>query len=824
MSALIVGSLAGCGGGGDSSGGGTTTPPPTNLAGAISAAAADPANDAATNPGAVFNVMQNAGAAVVTVASPPVIRFTVISDGKVVQGLNQNNVRIALAKLVRGTNGNPDDWVNYYSGTEVPNPNVGPGGSAVLPGGAPQASTDPRSAAQFVYKADGYYEYTFQTDVLNVTDPLDPTKKLWDPSATHRVGMQLSYQNAAGETIQNNPTFDFTFSSASGAFTSVAVTDPAQTRKVVDVTSCNQCHGRLAVHGEHRFDPQFCVMCHNERTTDANSGNNLRMKTMIHKVHAGRRLANATPVGQDYMIWGYGDSLHDFADSATGHGVGFPQDLRNCTKCHDGNKSAQADNWKTKPTKQACLTCHTTDPGSDWNNMHVVALKLYASGDYADINNTACANCHGAGQPWSPDRMHFNQAEAHSSKYKMTIESVAYNSATRQVTVVYYLCCDSGGQNWDLSQAQFTGGSMRLYLAYMNLPGQKTDVTEFSSYNNGGSNVRVNMEAGTPDGAFKYTAVMTIPADDVANGKVLAGGTARVLSSGRVVETAVDIDGTPTGDPSVNVAVQHAFQDFALTGSVVPRRVVVSNEKCNACHSTLGTAAGSNTHLSAFHRGERNYVEACVHCHDAGRVSTGTVMADGSTFNESYSFRRMIHALHAASSNIVTSQGAVRKYPYTHDNTQVGAFDKDCKLISDPTIVCNDGGDPTAVTNFAKEVEWPGIIGDCNTCHVNDSWKQDKGPLGSVITAAGGTQSNGGPNAVVISPKAAVCTSCHDGLSVQNHVRFAGGAAFGTDAFGTTIRQGDIVSGGVVAEICDGCHKPGSGVTSADISIVHPVK
>ena len=37
----------------------------------------------------------------------------------------------------------------------------------------------------------------------------------------------------------------------------------------------------------------------------------------------------------------------------------FPQDLRNCTKCHDGSatstaQTAQGDNWKNVPSRLAC--------------------------------------------------------------------------------------------------------------------------------------------------------------------------------------------------------------------------------------------------------------------------------------------------------------------------------------------------------------------------------------------------------------------------------------------------------------------------------------
>ena len=84
-------------------------------------------------------------------------------------------------------------------------------------------------------------------------------------------------------------------------------------------------------HGGGRVDVQYCVMCHNPGTTDANSGNVLTMQTMVHKIHAGRLLAAG---GQQYVIWGYRDSEHDYSE------VGFPQDLRNCTVCHTAATSS----------------------------------------------------------------------------------------------------------------------------------------------------------------------------------------------------------------------------------------------------------------------------------------------------------------------------------------------------------------------------------------------------------------------------------------------------------------------------------------------------
>ena len=148
-----------------------------------------------------------------------------------------------------------------------------------------QATTDPKPAAQanqLTYNADGYYTYRFSTDI---TDPTKTNGVVFEPGRTHRVAIQLSYANAAGQTVLVNPYFDVTFD-ANGR--SVAVTDPSKTRVMADVSSCNGCHDRLALHGGGRVDTQYCVMCHNPGTTDANSGNVLTMQTMTHKIHSGR--------------------------------------------------------------------------------------------------------------------------------------------------------------------------------------------------------------------------------------------------------------------------------------------------------------------------------------------------------------------------------------------------------------------------------------------------------------------------------------------------------------------------------------------------------
>ena len=807
LTGLLILALAGCGGGG----GGTAPAPaaaPATVQSAIATAGALPANDTSTNTSASFAVLQSAGVPAVTVHSAPKVNFTVFSDGAVLQGLAIANVRFAIAKLIPGTGGDPDRWTNYIYNKETATAGVGPGGTPAL-ASAMQATTDGKQtdptllAAQLIYNPDGYYTYTFKTDI---TDPAKTNGVVFEPARTHRIAIQLSYKNAAGETVLVNPYFDFTID-ASG--NSVAVTDAAQTRKMTDVTSCNSCHEKLALHGGGRVDTQYCVMCHNPGTTDANSGNVLTLSTMAHKIHSGKLLKAKLDSGQggeDYAIWGYGNAKQGYAE------VGFPQDLRNCTKCHSGTNpnTPQGDNWKTTPSNEACLTCHASNAGSIWDTTHAVFAQdplFHGPGAKAkDLTNGECAGCHKVGSNISPERVHWNQNEENAAKYKMNIESADYDATTRKVTIKYFLSDPTNGNAaWNLVTPDCTGagatlacasttrfGNLRFYLAYQNLVGQSTAVTEFTAYSNGGNAANVYAYKGANDGNNHYTAQIALPADTAT---AVAAGTARVVGIGQVKEPLLEVkwatDPRPEVVPKVlvNTIVQHTSTELALSGPLVPRRVIVSNEKCNACHGALGTTSGSNTLAEAFHGGARNTVEACVTCHDVNKVSS-TVMTNGLTLNESYQFKRMIHGIHGNSK---------RTYPFTHGNTVVGAFNKDGTSAT--------GGAPLAasVENYAAEVAWPGVGINCNVCHVDNSYKLDRGPIGAVISKPAGVTDP--LQWLVVSPKAATCTACHDSPTAIGHVTSFGNASFASRTQAQSL---------LVQETCSDCHSSG-GFKGVDI-------
>jgi len=288
---------------------------------------------------------------------------------------------------------------------------------------------------------------------------------------------------------------------------------------------------------------------------------------------------------------------------------------------------------------------------------------------------------------------------------------------------------------------------------------------------------------------------------------------------------------TPT--TLVNVVVQHTFADVALSGPLTPRRQVVSNDKCNVCHGALGTTSGSNTLANAFHSGARNTVESCALCHDQNRASSSTVMTNGMALQENYSFKRMIHGIHGNSK---------RTTPFTHGNPVQGPFNKSGTLLASG-IFLNDytirgfapivvpagtpvaagstfltiedqinaaakslgyTGGPVTIENYAAEVAYPAVGLNCNGCHVNDSWKQDRGTVGSVVakpidpaTLKAGTNPL---DWVVITPKAASCSSCHDSFQAISHMIGAGGSAFGTATQAASFQT---------LETCADCHAAG---------------
>jgi OmcA/MtrC family decaheme c-type cytochrome len=438
FAALIVGSLAGCGDGGG--GGGGVAPPPSGgvtLPPALTGAATtiDYSNGATLFP-TITPVITVGGAAV---NSAPVVAFS-IGDGngnpyagfQNIKRSDNNtypNFAFSIAKLVPGANGSPSKWVSYIvmntAGTQPQRP-----------------STDNTGTLQ--YLGQGIYQYTFARDITKVKDQVHAVCIAFDPatgkcpgsgspkeadlgdltfdsSALHRVTIQF-YGDAPG-TASNTPDGTnsgitavdmrnpvnaiYDFIPATGK--AVAPTDAVTQRLIVDKLSCNECHGKLgglpgteseSFHSGSRFDPKYCVVCHTDQrkygrtnvtSTDfafpvgsstyvADGVTVGNFPVLIHRVHKGEEL-----IKQNYNYAGV--LLNE---------TFFPQDLRNCTKCHDNTApkvAPQAGNFQTVPSRLACGACHDginfADGTGKTNNGKMIGHLGGAQDD-----DRRCAQCH----------------------------------------------------------------------------------------------------------------------------------------------------------------------------------------------------------------------------------------------------------------------------------------------------------------------------------------------------------------------------------------------------------------------------------------------
>lgn len=681
--------LAGCGSGSDGAAGAT--------------GATGPAGPAGPEGPPALEVSQVQTELVVTIDSAtfegkPVVNFTVLDqDG--LPYVDLPSIRFTLSKLISGENGDSSTWQSYINVVETADGN-GPGTVDTI-----QATADSNGTLE--NHQNGTYTYTFANDISNITTPLAVT---FEPTLTHRLGMQLSGngQPVANAVLDIRP--------SDGATTGLF------TREIVKIDSCNECHGKLALHGGGRIATKLCVTCHNPGSTDANSGNTIDFKVMIHKIHRGENL-HAVRDGGEYAIWGFRDTKHDYSD------VLYPQDLRHCTKCHDqaDTDTPDAANWETKPTMETCGSCH-----DDVDFSQGVAGN-HPGGVMTD--NADCTVCHKEGGfAGSVASSHEIPDEITSAKYAYNILAVT-NTGPGELPTVKFSVTDptNGNATYDIkTDPAFTAGGGASGLV-IDIAWNTNEYTNNGSGNGTARAAVINAlsdSVANGDGTFSATSTVAIPLTETGSG-------------------TVGIEGHPAGDfdhdgvytdrlRSVNSVVS----TFAITdSSPKPRREVVDNAKCNNCHNQL-----------SLHHGNRvGEVRLCVMCHNPrntdrkDRLVPASANADGLQ-EQSVDFKRMIHGIHG-------SEHRVKDYYVGTENFGVVGF--------------------------------PGILNNCKTCHKDGTYELPLGDnvLGSTMNT--GPSSDPLDWAVqenhkVATPIAAVCSSCHDEPLAIAHMKQNGGASFDT--------------------------------------------
>jgi OmcA/MtrC family decaheme c-type cytochrome len=259
------------------------------------------------------------------------------------------------------------------------------------------------------------------------------------------------------ETLQPSGARD-----SSGAVTTVKfvptagapATFAASPRDVITQGACDSCHVKTQAHGGGRADPQGCFSCHNvggmDRTVGA-QGINCTLPTdcpgyhggtpglswetctagkctitqdptpnqtvqfgpLMHMLHFARLLdgyaERANLVTPGLQVVGFNNTVNNFSE------VLFPQDIRNCTKCHGDTNAACSSSapcgygqtcagsacvntaWQATGSK-VCLACH--DSG---------AAYAHAQLNTGTVSGTAvetCEVCHGMTAEFSVAKVH----------------------------------------------------------------------------------------------------------------------------------------------------------------------------------------------------------------------------------------------------------------------------------------------------------------------------------------------------------------------------------------------------------------------------------
>jgi len=541
--------------------------------------------------------------------------------------------------------------------------------ATAVSGGATATQPAADSGGTLTTVTTGEYIYTFKTKA--------PAG--FNPTLTNRVGVYGSRVLTPYGLATNYATALYDFVPAGGTPTP---------RDVVRSADCNACHSVLSFHGGSRVGVGLCIMCHTPQNSDPNSGNTLDFKVMIHKIHMGASLPSVIIAKQPYHIYGF-NGYSDWstvvfpANPGNVTNTAMPSDPRNCAgSCHNPKDgAAQTSVWLTKPSRAACGSCHDdVNFATGGTNFPGGATHL----NLPQIDDTQCSGCH---NPQGELPFDASIIGAHTIPdmapdipgLNFTLTKVTNGTAGKAPTVTFTVR-DNQGNGIPMSSF-LSGGSLSLTMA-----GPTTDY----GYTSFGSNVTTpgyvmeSVASGstcTNDGTCTYTFTHTVPA--------AAAGTYAIGIEGRLPYTL--LPGT-TAPVSTTYGGTNQVIYFSVDGSAMkPRRTVVAQANCNACHGYL-----------EVHGNLRNNVAYCVFCHnpsdtDAAFRANAINPADKAAPAQGINFPLMIHSIH------------------TGDKLSAAGLS---------FVVVGFGGSHNDFSNVRYPAFLDGTPGDtanCAMCHVNGS-------------------------------------------------------------------------------------------------------
>jgi OmcA/MtrC family decaheme c-type cytochrome len=883
---LLAVALTGCGGGGGGGSSDTTAAAPAAGGGAAPVVAAPtgaaPITLTAATPAATFAALTPAVPAVsVTIASPPKVTFSLTDgNGNAIKGFGSKsqsatatlasypNLSFALAKLIpeqvavlQGkTLTTPSRWVSYIV-TTVPTFKSATD-KTVVASVPTRPTTD--NTGTLVDNGNGTYTYTFSRDITKAKDAVaaaaetatnknaDLDDLTFDPNAVHRLTIQIS-GNAPGTgsntsdgvtvtpgvPMANPLNVIYDFIPATGK----QVTDSG--REITATSKCNDCHQSLGgfptasaadsdatFHGGNRNNTQYCVVCHTDQRkygqpeatlvgVNYDGKNTYRinglgvgnLKTHIHKIHMSEGL---TKTG-----YNYGGVIYETA-------CRFPQDVRNCTKCHDGSatstaQTTQGDNWKNVPNRAACGACHD---GINFNTGTGTTLADFKAGNAAtsaghaggaQLDDSACAFCHTAATidvnhiPVTPPNplnalllnpnsvaaiaanpslasnansngafiaSNTSRLPAGAIKVTYEIQSTSRN-ASKQPVMVFRMLQNGVATAFNVSSATKTEmwdnfiGSPSVYFVFA-VP--QDGITAPADFNGSASSYLRSLwngkatgtGAGTlssPDASGFYTATLTgVTIPDSA--VMLTGGLGYSYNvTSTQPLTQTNVPGYPTAAPTTPNALNPVNPN--LTGGLI---VVAPDQQKVATGYTGRRPIVDDNLCNKCHQELGPFTEDAFH---AGQRNDGSTCAwchnpnqnNGGWSGDSTAF---VHAIHAAAKRTV-----------------------------------KDTWHAVSATDGFYQIGYPGILKKCETCHIAGGGTYDFSATASTSalpnrlyrTVATGTFASASTSAFSFSPYVTL-----DAPTLGTAFSFSAATGVTTPATATTLVNSPI------ATACFACH------------------
>ena len=827
------------------------------------------------------------------------------------------NLGFSIAKLIpaNATTGAPSKWVNYVV-TNVPTPTV----SAWVP---TRPTTE--NAGILVDNGDGTYKYTFRHDITQAKTQVDAYTYTgsnvkadlgdvtYEPSLTHRITFYAggiargTGDTTLGDRSANTPTgansgikgilllypanVAYDFIPATGA----VVTSTNEQRQITSVDKCFSCHSKFEFHGEGRQDTQYCVVCHNDQRKYGFANATLPLDpvggqrkfrdqamgdfpSFIHRLHMGEELTN--------QGWQYAGVLFNE--------VTYPQDHRNCVKCHTTSTATpQGDNWWKKPNRLACGGCHDTVD-------FATGLNHGAGG--AQLSDQNCVNCHTEAYikldhiPIVPPNPNNNYLVPGGNNNTNASFIAAFSGATAKGTPLN-IPAGAKKPTWDLKSFTFTStGKAQFVFRFLldgvavpfNNPATKTEFWDgfvggpsfyvqfavpydgianpadwnasFSTYfkniwrNDGkdvtGAALAVSAKASlsAPDSSGYYTLIFTdavIP----ANASMITGGigytygltaTQPLTQVSGVVGYpwlpdfyAYNVEGKKQGGLSVPAPNVWKMVSGTLpvgldaTQATAPRRVIVSNQKCNDCHGAIGVFTNHT-----YHAGQRNDAPTCEFCHNEQRVNNGWGV----------NTKDFVHAIHGAGKRVnkFSWEAAAGDkywtvaYPSVLNNCEIchvpGSYDfgnttnaGEVPNLNWTTVATGTTPTPMNVIITGDEpipgTYWSQFSKDAAAAANNGNPSGYNFGAGFSYNANTAVFTQPAVTTLVSSPYVGACSNCHDSTLAINHMKANGGSFYVTRASVQANPSAPVAGAPLVnKEQCFVCHSAGK---IADVRVVH---